>query len=202
MGNRRNRVRLVALAVITAGFAPACSASPQQAAESAAPTAPTTAVRQKPDVLQKQLGEKAGVGCPPGSATGPTSDCDVEVAVTNITQDAQCAPRIGKPPLEPDEQLVRIDLEYRAAPQFIHPDSSPGSLLLQYWGIGTAEGVDNDLRPYFSKDCLDQVKPLLPGTYGKKSVVVIGPRNATTLRLFQGSKGDGWEWDIPPAPTG
>jgi hypothetical protein len=199
MGHRSDLIRFATVAFAVVASATACSSASEQSASTStsatasAAAAATTATGT--EVLQKQLGEKAFVGCTDSS----NDSCDLAFTVTNLRQGAQCAPRISKPPLKPDEQLIGWDIEYWTGPQLNYP--ALGDLLfLGNWGIGNSEGVDNELEAYFSDDCAEQIsKSLLPGTHVKKSIVVIGPKDATTLKLFLGAKGGGWEWKIPPA---
>jgi hypothetical protein len=147
-------------------------------------------------VLQKRSGERAAIGC----GEGAESPCDVEFAVSNIQQGIRCEDPY--PPLGPEEQLVRFDIEIWTAPTFVHPDVGT-VFFLDHWGIGDSEGVDNDLESHTVITCDGEIigdqiqKTLMPGTHAKKTVVVTAPRGSTTLRLYSNPIGDGWTWEIP-----
>lgn len=179
------------------------TASPQ-ATQPKTSTAPTTIPADRsgnePVVLHKQVGEKAGVGCP----EDPSAPCDVELAITAIQPEAQCD--LDSTQLKADEQLLRFDIEVWTAPQFNYSETS-SALFLSNWGIGDAQGVDTNLESHTAIRCGgeltgDQIsKLLLPGAHMRKSIYVTAPRGATVLRLYDGSRGDGWTWDIP-VPAG
>ena len=167
----------------------------------AATTTPPTTIpgtpHSEPVVLAKEAGEKAAIGC--GEAAD--SPCDVEFAISNIHQGIRCEDPY--PPLGSEEQLVRFDIEIWTAPAFVHPDIGT-VFFLDQWGIGDAEGVDNDLKSQTVIKCEGEVigdqiqKTLMPGTHVTKTVVVSAPRGATMLRLYSSPIGDGWTWKIPP----
>jgi hypothetical protein len=151
-------------------------------------------------VLHKQIGEKAGLGCP----DDPAAPCDIDIGITAIQPNVQCDDPSANP-LKPDEQLLRFDIEIWTAQQFNFPDYSGSALFLKNWGVGDASGVDNDLRDHTAIRCNgeltgDQIsKFLMPGMHTKKSIFVTAPKGATTLRLYRDPSGDGWTWDIPAA---
>lgn len=150
-------------------------------------------------VLHKQIGEKASTACP-DNAIDP---CDIDFAVTSIQPNVPCADEYD--PLGPNEQMLRFDVEIWTAPQFDFPDQSVTALFLDNWGVGDAAGVDKDLRDHTAIRCAGQLtgdqisKSVAPGTHMAKSIFVSAPRNATILRLYDGPRGDGWTWDVPPA---
>ncbi len=191
--------RVAAVVLSAAGVITGCSSAPQPGpAASSAPSGEPTAAA--PAILPKQIGEKAGKAC----EAGPDGKCDLEFAVTRIVPDEQCAPRISKPPLGPDQQLIRFDVEFWTAPKFVDP-RSPGALFLDNWAIEDSDGViDMDLKTYINDEqCSDQIlKFFPPDVRGKKSLVVIAPKNAAVLRLYQVGGGGGWEWKIPPVSAG
>jgi hypothetical protein len=105
--------------------------------------------------------------------------------------------------------MLRFDIDIWTGQQFANPEKSQSALFIQNWGIGDASGVDNNLHNYTGVSCSgngnggltgDQISQfLLPGTHLTKSIYVGAPKNATILRLYDGSSGAGWTWDIPPA---
>jgi hypothetical protein len=176
-------------------YPPVSSTSSVSWPGSDSPVAPTAS---QPTVAHEQIGQKVGVGC----AGGSTSPCDVSIAITSIEPGVQCDDPYGTP-IRADQQLLRFDIEIWTAPQFAQPDVD-SVLFLKNWGIGDAAGVDTNLRDHTAIRCGgvltgDQIsKFLVPGTHMTKSIYVSAPKNATILRLYDGSRsGSGWVWDIP-----
>jgi len=169
----------------------------------AAAASPTTisanpAPGSDPSVLHKQIGEHAYSGCP----DSPDGQCDIDFVVTSIQSGVPC---VDSEPIEPDEQLVRIDVDVTTAQKFLYPDTaggSPSALYFANWGLGDASGVAPELDPYFgeAKKCIsDQgLTGLRPGTHVQVSWLVKAPKPATVLRLYSDPRGDGWTWDVPP----
>jgi hypothetical protein len=147
-------------------------------------------------VLHKQIGETAGIGCP----EDPAQPFDVNLIITSIQSGVQCDDGGGfGEPLQPDEQMVRFDVDITTAQQFNYPEVNT-ALFADNWGIGDARGVTPELDQHISLDCRsDQIqKILLPGTHVQKSIVVTAPKSATILRLYLNDDGSGWTWDVPP----
>lgn len=156
---------------------------------------------EPPLVLQKKIGEKAGIGCvDPSDLEKP---CDVSLVITSIESGVQCTGGTDGP-LKPDEQLVRIDMDITTGSQFRYQGIS-SVLWTANWGIGDASGVVPELKLFFGEGeaCLsDQgVDSLRPGSHFQTSYLVRAPKPSTVLRLYNGPAGDGWTWDVPP-PAG
>ena len=136
---------------------------------------------------------------------GAMSPCDVSIAITTIDPGVQCDDPYGTP-IRADQQLLRFDVEIWTAPQFAQHDSQ-NVLFLKNWGIGDAAGVDTNLMEHTVIHCGggltgDEIQQfLVPGIHMTKSIYVSAPRNATILRLYDGTRsGSGWVWDIPGSP--
>lgn len=178
------------------------SASTSSVAAASPSIAPATIPRERPAgsapvVLHLSLGEQAGLGCP----EDPAAPCDVDFAVNAIQSNVQCVDDNDPPGL--NEQLLRIEVEIWTAPQFQTPDSN-SALFLKNWGVGDSRVVATDLNDHAAIRCGDQVVAgdqistlLVPGTHMTKIVFLSAPQFASTLRLYDGQKGDGWTWDIP-----
>jgi hypothetical protein len=149
-------------------------------------------------VLKKQLGERAGTGCP----TDPNARCDVYWAINSIIPNAPCVDEYGAP-LNADQQLLQFDIEIWTEPQFNFPDYSASAFFLDNWGVRDEEGVDTNLDSPTGVRCNGQLtgdqiqKSLLPGTHMTKTVFFVAPKDATVIRLYGDERGEGWTWDIP-----
>jgi hypothetical protein len=116
--------------------------------------------------------------------------------VTAIAQGVPCDATAE--PLEPDQQLLRFDLEaFSSQKRFEFPDSTD-ALLLANWSVDGADGTAHHLISY--SECSDGEAPVgKPVAAGDR---VHAPRGAcsepaTTLRLSWLQLT--WEWPVPGA---
>jgi hypothetical protein len=178
----------------TTGPTTTVAKSTSAAAPSTIPANP--APGSDPAVLHKQIGEHAYAGCPDNS----DGQCDIDFVVTSIQSGVPC---VDDDPIDPDQQLVRIDVDVTTPQKLLYPDTTSTALYFANWGIGDASGVVPELDPYFGKanHCIsDQgLTGLLPGTHVKVSWLVKAPKSSTVLRLYNSKNGDGWTWDVPPS---
>jgi hypothetical protein len=141
-------------------------------------------------VIEKKVGEPAGLNCPDDS----NKPCDLNFTVTAIQPGVPCdaAERPG-----PNEQFLRFDVEaFSSNKTFEFPDSAD-ALLLRNWSIDGADGTLHDLVAY--PECGDGTAPMgEPVTAGKRvhaRVVVRAPKSADLLRLSWLELK--WEWPVP-----
>ncbi len=141
-------------------------------------------------VIEKKIGEPAGLNCP----DDPNKTCDLNFNVTAIQQGAACDEAADRP--GPDQQFLRVDIEaFSRDKAFEFPDSAD-ALLLQHWTVDGADGARHDLVAY--PECGDGAapisEPVAPGTHARARVVVNAPKPAEKLRISWLELN--WEWPI------
>jgi hypothetical protein len=141
-------------------------------------------------VIEKKVGEPAGLNCPDDS----DKPCDLNFTVTAIQPGAPCeaAERPG-----PDQQFLRFDVEaFSSNKTFEFPDSAD-ALLLRNWSVDGADGTMHDLVAY--PECGDGAapigEPVAVGTRVHARVIVRAPKPARVLRLSWLELK--WEWPAP-----
>jgi hypothetical protein len=141
-------------------------------------------------VIEKKVGEPAGLNCPDDSE----KPCDLNFTVTAIQQGAPCdaAERPGA-----DQQFLRFDIEaFSSNKTFEFPDSAD-ALLLRNWSVDGADGTLGDLLAY--PECGDGTapisEPVAAGARVHARVVVRASKPAEKLRLSWLELR--WEWPVP-----
>jgi hypothetical protein len=142
-------------------------------------------------VIEKKIGEPAGLNCP----DDPDQPCDLNFNVTAIQPGAPCDAATNPP--GPDQQFLRFDIDaFPSNETFEFPDSADG-LILQHWSVDGADGSLHDLVAY--PECGDGAAPIsvpvAPGEHARARVVVRAPKPARVLRLSWLELK--WEWPIP-----
>jgi hypothetical protein len=163
-----------------------------QSSDSNKASAPSTATgpTYAEGVIEKKVGEPAGLNCP----DDPNKSCDLNFTVTAIQQGAACDAAAGRP--GPDQQFLRVDIEaFSSGKTFEFPDSAD-ALLLQHWTVDGADGGRHDVVAY--PECGDGAapisEPVAPGTHARARVVVNAPKPAEKLRISWLELN--WEWPI------
>jgi hypothetical protein len=184
-------IAVVAVAGCGSGDAPEADRLVQSTGSSTAP-APSQAFgpTYAEGVIEKKIGEPAGLNCPDASE----KPCDLNFTVTAIQSGASCdaAERLGA-----DQQFLRFDIEaFSSNKTFEFPDSAD-ALLLRNWSVDGADGTLNDLVAY--PECGDGTapisEPVAAGTRMHARVVIRAPKPAEKLRLSWLELK--WEWPVP-----
>ncbi len=139
-------------------------------------------------VIEKKVGEPAGLNCP----DDPNKSCDLNFAITAIQQGAACD--ADRP--APDQQFLRVDIEaFSSGKTFEFPDSAD-ALLLQHWTVDGADGARHELiaHPRCGDGAAPVSEPVAPGTRARARVVVTAPKPAEKLRISWLELN--WEWPI------
>ncbi len=145
-------------------------------------------------VIEKKIGEPAGLNCP----DDPNKPCDLNFTVTAIQQDAQCDASADRP--GPDQQFLRFDIDaFSSRETFEFPDSAD-ALRLAKWGVDRAKNEWVDNLTHYAECSTGEApvtQPVAPGTHAHATVVVRAPKPAQALRfsfldVF-------WEWKVPGA---
>jgi hypothetical protein len=183
MTPRRVQCVLAAMAAVAAA---GCGSGDTQDAHESIATGPTYAE----GVIEKKVGEPAGLNCP----DNPNKTCDLNFSVTAIQQGAACDAAADPP--GPDQQFLRVDIEaFSRDKAFEFPDSAD-ALLLPHWTVDGADGARHDLVAY--PECGDGAapisEPVAPGTRARARVVVNAPKPARKLRVSWLELN--WEWPI------
>jgi hypothetical protein len=138
---------------------------------------------------EKRVGQPGGFGC----GDGQDAVCDTLFTVTAIERNPPCdaaAPPAGK-------MLLRIDVDVEASSPFQY--SAPATtLLLANWVVQTGDGTVYDLQMVeaCSPDAGVFVRPLVPATHPRDSVVVVAPSRATWLWLKY--ENTAYRWPVRP----
>jgi hypothetical protein len=140
-------------------------------------------------VHDKRVGQPGGFGC----GDGPDAVCDALFTVTAIERNPPCpgaSASAGK-------LLLRIDVDVEASAtfQFAVPEKA---LLLANWAVETGDGALHDLVMVdaCSTDAGVFVRPLVPATHPRDSVVVVAPSRATWLWLKY--ENTAYRWPVRP----
>ena len=184
-------IAVVAVAGCGSADVPEADTSGQSTGSSTAP-APSQAFgpTYAEGVIEKKVGEPAGLNCPDDSE----KPCDLNFTVTAIQPGAPCdaAERPG-----PDQQFLRFDIEsFSSNKTFEFPDSAD-ALLLRNWSVDGADGTLHDLVA--DPECGDGTapigEPVAAGTRVHARIVVRAPKPAKMLRLSWLELK--WEWPVP-----
>jgi hypothetical protein len=148
---------------------------------------------QPEGVIEKKIGQPAGLSC----IDDPDEPCELNFNVTAIQPGVSCAAATDRP--EPDEQLLRFDVDaFSTKDTYEFPDTAD-ALLLSNWSIDGPGGTVGDLVAY--PECGSGLAPIsapvTPGPHARARVVVRAPKPATKLRLSWLTLM--WEWPIPGA---
>ena len=149
---------------------------------------------QQEGVIEKKIGEPAGLNCP----DDPAQQCDLYFNVTAIQQNAPCDPSDDPP--GPNQQFLRFELQAFSERDTFEFSDTADALLLDHWSVeGAGDVVEHGLVRYAECDAGEAPigKPMTPGVHARSTVVVRAPKPATVLRFSWADLV--WEWTVPGA---
>ena len=196
MAMSTDRCWIVAIATIALTGCQHSTPSAEPSTPSAAAGKPSAAYgpTQQEGVIEKRIGEPAGLNCP----DDPAQQCDVNFNVTAIQQNAPCDASADTP--GPNQQFLRFDLDAFSERDKFEFQDTADAFLLEHWSVEGGDGdAEHGLVRYAECGAGEAPisKPIAPGTHARSTVVVRAPKPATVLRFSWAELV--WEWTVPGA---
>lgn len=191
-------ISIATVAVLAAGCGSGSNtADPGDTSNPAEATTTSTSGPTANELLQKEVGQRAGWACQEGGACALTFTVTDIAAITHDECNSYTAP-------DEDKRLIKVSIDAFGSGETPAPNSGnpPGLVLLASgWNTVGSDGYSTDAEHAF---CLDiEGGPFdTPVDVGQKSrgeAVFAVPLNSTALELRDRVYGGGWTWEIPDA---